>query len=320
MGRQSAPKVIGVLMGGTSGEREISLRSGEAVARGLAHAGYRSVTVDIKSETGEELDQVKIDAAFIALHGPFGEDGKIQRMLEDRGIPYTGSNPTASRAAMDKVESKRLFKLRGLSTPTHRVIARGDSEALLEACARAIGYPVVLKPRSQGSSLGVTVHHDRGTLHEGAAECFTYGTIGLMEKFIQGRELTVGFLQGKPLPFVELRPSRGFFDYTAKYEDDETEYVVEPDLSDLDRRRVLRTAREAVEALGCEGFCRVDLILTPLCSVYVLEVNTIPGMTERSLFPKAAAAQGIEFPELCAKITEQAFNRQGRAFWAAAML
>ena len=320
MGRHNTPRVIGVLMGGTSGEREISLRSGEAVARGLAHAGYRSVTIDIKGETGAELDEVSIDAAFVALHGPFGEDGKIQRMLEDRGIPYTGSGPTACRAAMDKVESKRLFKLRGLSTPMHRVIARGDSQALLEQCARAIGYPVVLKPRAQGSSLGVTVHHDRGTLGEGAAECFTYDTICLMEKFVQGRELTVGFLEGKPLPFIELRPRRGFFDYVAKYEDDETEYVVEPDLSDLDRRRVLRSAREAVESLGCEGFCRVDLILTPFCSVFVLEVNTIPGLTERSLFPKAAAAQGIEFPDLCARITEQSFKRQGGAFWAAAIL
>lgn len=309
----------GVLMGGTSSERDVSLRSGAAVAQALRATGLRVTEIDIRSETGRELDGLKIDVAFIALHGRFGEDGRVQRLLEERGIPYTGSSPEASRAAMDKVEAKRLFKLRAVETPPHRVLARGDSHALMEQCARALGYPVVMKPRAEGSSVGVTVHQDRSTLLDGAAECFRYDAIGLMEKFIAGRELTVGILDEMPLPIIELRPKRPFFDYQAKYQDPETLYLVDPDLSDLEKRRVSRAAKEAHDALGCEGMSRVDVILTPFCSVHVLEVNTIPGLTERSLLPKAARAAGIEFPDLCRRILESAFRRRKGAFWAAAL-
>jgi len=207
-----------------------------------------------------------------------------------------------------------------VDTPPHRVIARGDSIDLMEHAARALGYPVVMKPRAEGSSVGVTVHEDRATLLDGAAECFRHDPIGLMEKFIQGRELTVGILDGKALPVIELRPKSRFFDYKAKYQDPDTQYIVNPLLSDLDRRRVQKTAKDAHDALRCEGMSRVDLILTPFCSVHVLEVNTIPGLTARSLLPKAAAAAGIEFPELCWKIIELAFKRKQGAFWAAAAM
>ncbi len=319
MGNRKGPLVIGVLLGGTSSEREVSLRSGAAVARALEGLGHRVAPVDIRSETGAELDGFTLDAAFIALHGRFGEDGRLQRILEARGIPYTGSGPDASHAAMDKIEAKRLFKLRGVETPPHHVLTRGDSVLLMEQCARALGYPVVMKPRAEGSSIGVTVHQDKSTLLDGAAECFRHDAVGLMEKFISGRELTVGILDGEALPIVELRPRRGFFDYEAKYEDPRTEYIVDPELSDLDKRRVQRAAREANGALGCEGMSRVDLILTPFCSVHVLEVNTIPGLTERSLLPKAARAAGIEFPALCQKIVDAAFRRRQGFSWAAAM-
>ncbi len=313
-------RVVGVLMGGTSTEREVSLRSGQAVLRALEGLGCRVLAIDIRSESGRELDGVSIDVAFLALHGRFGEDGRLQRILEERGIPYTGSGPEASRAAMDKVESKRLFKFRGVDTPPHRVIARGDTPKLLEQCARALGYPVILKPRAEGSSVGVTVHPDRSTLHDGAAECFKFDAFAIMEKFIEGRELTVGILEGKTLPIIELKPARKFYDYTAKYADSGTQYIVDPPMSDLEQRRVLKTAKAANDALGCQGMSRVDVILTPLCSVHVLEVNTIPGLTERSLFPKAAAAAGIGFGDLCRRITEAALVREGNAFWAAAML
>ena len=320
MGSRNGALTVGVLMGGTSAEREVSIRSGQAVAQALKTLGHRVIPVDISSETGRELDGRRIDVAFLALHGRFGEDGKIQRLLQARGIPYTGSGPEASKAAMDKVESKRLFKMNGVETPPHRVIARGDSAALLEQCGRALGYPVVIKPRSEGSSIGVTIHEDRGTLLDGAAECFRHEEIGLMEKFIAGRELTVGILDGKALPIVELKPRRRFFDYDAKYQDPDTGYGVDPDMSDLDKRRVQRAALEAHKALGCEGMSRVDLILTAFCAVHVLEVNTIPGLTERSLLPKAARAYGVDFPQLCQKIVDAAFKRKRDSFWAAAAM
>jgi len=320
MGSRNGRLTVGVLMGGTSSERDVSLRSGTAVVKALETLGHRAVPVDIRTETGLELEGMALDAAFIALHGRFGEDGRLQKILQSKGIPYTGSGPEASRAAMDKVESKRYFKQRGVETPPHRVILHGESPILWECCARSLGYPVVLKPRAEGSSVGVSVHEDRSTLLDGAIECFKYDNVALMEKFIQGRELTVGILDGKTLPIIEMRPKSRFFDYKAKYQDPDTLYIVDPSLSDLDKRRVQKAAKEADDALGCEGMSRVDVILTPFCSVHVLEVNTIPGLTERSLLPKAARAAGIEFPELCRRIVDSAFRRHQGAFWAAAML
>lgn len=315
----SGPRTIGVLMGGASSEREVSLRSGAAVAKALEGRGHVVRAIDLLAEDGRELDGVAMDAAFIAMHGRFGEDGTLQRILEERGIPYTGSGPEASRAAMDKVEAKRRFLQKGVETPLHRVIARGDSVALLEQCARALGYPVVIKPRAEGSSVGVTVHEDCATLLDGAAECFRYDAVGLMEKFVRGRELTVGILDGEPLPPIEMQPKARFFDFASKYQDPDTRYIVDPPMASQEKKRVLRAAQGAHASLGCEGMSRVDLILTPLGSVHVLEVNTIPGLTERSLLPKAARAAGIEFPELCDRIVRTAFKRGGRGgFWAAA--
>lgn len=314
------PYSVGVLMGGTSSERDVSLRTGAAVANALKSLGHKIAEIDVRSETGRELDGLALDVAFIALHGRFGEDGRLQRILQERGIPYTGSGPEASQAAMDKIESKHLFRRKAVETPPHRVIVHGESLALWEQCARALGYPVVMKPRAEGSSVGVTVHKDCSTLLDGAAECFRHDTIALMEKFIKGRELTVGILDGRPLPIIEIKPKNGFFDQNAKYQDPETKYLVDPPMSDLDRKRVQRAALAAHDALGCEGMSRVDIILTPLCSVHVLEVNTIPGMTERSLLPKAARAAGIEFPELCRMIVEAALNRRQGGFWAAAAM
>ena len=319
MGRPSHP-TIGVLMGGCSSEREVSLRSGTAVVEALRSIGHKVLPVDLHWEDGRELDGLPLDVAFIALHGRFGEDGRLQRVLANRGIPYTGSGPDASRAAMDKVEAKRLFKMKGVETPPHRVISRGDSVDLMEHAARALGYPVVMKPRAEGSSVGVTVHEDCATLLDGAAECFRHDPIGLMEKFISGRELTVGILDGKALPIIEMKPKARFFSYDAKYRSPDTQYIVNPELSELDRRRIQKSAKDAHDVLGCEGMSRVDLIFTPLHSVHILEVNTIPGLTERSLLPKAARAAGIEFPQLCWKITELAWKRKQSGFWAAAAM
>ncbi|MBI2900745.1 MAG: D-alanine--D-alanine ligase [Planctomycetes bacterium] len=312
---------VAVLLGGFSSERDVSLRTGEAVARGLAARGHRVTKVDVRTDYGVELNSVKCDVAFLALHGRFGEDGGIQRILDARNVPYTGSDAESSRLAMDKIESKRLFRRAGLDTPQHRVIGSGDSVELLEQSARSLGYPVVIKPRAEGSSLGVTVHQDRATILDGAIEAFQFGSIALMEKFVAGREMTVGILDGRALPMIELKPRRAFFDYVAKYQDPETLYLVDPPLSDLDKRRIQKAALEAFDALGCEGMGRVDLIFTALHEIQVLEVNTIPGLTERSLLPKAARAAGIDFATLCDRILQTAFKRR-RAFpgWAAAAM
>lgn len=311
---------IAVLMGGPSSEREVSLRSGAAVVEALTQVGHDVVPVDVKTETGDEFKDLRCDVAFLALHGRFGEDGTVQRMLEAKRIPYTGADAESSAAAMDKIETKRRFKFFGVDTPQHRVIGRGDSHDLLEQCARALGYPVVIKPRSEGSSVGVTVHQDWTTLLEGAIAAFQYGPIALMEKFIAGREMTVGILDGQALPIVEIRPKGEFFDYKAKYEDPETAYLVNPPLADLDRRRITKAAMEAYGALHCEAVARVDLIFSHLHSVHVLEANTIPGLTPRSLLPKAAQAMGIDFPELCQRLVDHGLKRRRKFGWAAAVL
>ena len=320
MANRRGPLNVGVLMGGTSAEREVSLKSGKAVAEALLRLGHHVVPVDIMSETGKELDDKTIDVAFVALHGRFGEDGRIQKILQERSIPFTGSGPDASRLAIDKIGSKFRFLQRGLETPPHCVIMKGEPALRLEQSARALGYPVVIKPRSEGSSIGVTVHQDRSTLAAGAETCFSYESIGLMEKFIRGRELTVGILDNRPLPVIELCPKSGFFDYDAKYRDPETVYRVDPPISDKDKRRVQKAAREAHKALGCEGATRVDLILTTFCAIHVLEVNTIPGLTERSLLPMAARAAGLTFMELCDQLIDEAVGQRSDPYWTAAAM
>ncbi|MHC4607794.1 MAG: D-alanine--D-alanine ligase [Planctomycetota bacterium] len=310
---------IAVLMGGPSSERKISLRSGKAVVKALELKGHEAVPVDVRTDTGKEVGKLRCDVAFVALHGRFGEDGGIQKILERRGIPYTGSGPKASAAAFDKIETKRRFTFAGVETPAHRVITTGDSQEVLEGYGRTLGYPVVIKPRAEGSSIGITVHEDWGTVVDGAAEAFKYGAIAIMEKRVVGREMTVGILNDKTLPIIEIQPARTFFDYDAKYEDRETGYVLKPKMSHYDRRSIEKMALEAHEALHLEGFSRVDLIFSHLRSVCVLEVNTIPGMTPRSLLPKAALGAGIDFPELCEAIVESAFKRRKRFGLSAAI-
>lgn len=312
---------VAVLYGGTSSEREISLKTGRAVSNALRESGHRVTEVDVKAEDGSELKGLKVDVVFIALHGRFGEDGQLQRLLEQRQIPYTGSGPIASRNAMDKLESKRKFLRAGIDTPAYQVLSQGDSLDVLEQCGRSLGYPLVIKPRSEGSSVGVTIHPDRSTLQEGADGAFLFGRTALMEQFIAGREMTVGILDNRALPLVELKPRREFFDYDAKYRDPDTQYIVNPDLPRQDRAAIQGAALKAHRTLRCEGASRVDVIFTPRLQVYVLEVNTIPGMTERSLLPRAAAAEGITYPQLCDQLVRMAFTRERETgSWVAAAL
>ncbi|MBI5361192.1 MAG: D-alanine--D-alanine ligase [Planctomycetes bacterium] len=295
---------IGILMGGFSSEREISLKSGNAVCKALASLGYNAVPVDIKTPSAEGADSSNIDVAFIAMHGKFGEDGELQALLEARGIPYAGSGPQASRNAMDKIITKKLFIQAKISTADYFVMPLKTPLEKAKAFVESFGMPVVVKPRSEGSSVGITIVKDITELENALNICGQYQNEALVEKFIKGREVTVGILEDRALPLIELRPKREFYDYIAKYKDDKTEYIVNPDIAKEYQEEAKATALRAHRSLGCRHFSRVDVILREQDNKsFVLEVNSIPGMTERSLLPKAAQAMGLDFPHLCERLT-----------------
>jgi D-alanine-D-alanine ligase len=301
---------IAVLMGGTSSERSVSLKSGRAVALALREKGFEAIEVDLKDEQAHPVNTLEVDACFIALHGGFGEDGRLQKILQEKGIPYTGSGPLASELAMDKIKSKILFMIHGVKTAPFRIFRASEPESKWMSMALELGFPVVVKPRAEGSSVGVTIHKVPDTLGNGTRMAMAFGPTALCEKFVSGREVTVGILGSTALPLIELRPHREFFDYQAKYVDPETEYIVDPgDVSPALKSAAREMALRAHEALGCDGFSRVDLIIAEDGTPNVLEVNTIPGLTERSLLPKAAAAVGIDYATLCEMIVSSAFKK-----------
>ncbi len=286
---------IGVLAGGSSSEREISLASGEAVFNALTGAGLDAVFVDVKEgEFHSLIDRAGIDLAFIALHGRFGEDGTVQRMLGQRGIPYTGSGPGASALAMDKLASRKRFEDGGLRVPECGVVRAGENCSCPD-----LGFPCVVKPAREGSSVGLSVVSSRDGMAEAIGKAGEYGEEVIVEKFVSGREITVGVLSGRALPVVEIIPAGGVYDFRAKYRSADTEYVVPANLSETDSRLAHEAGLRAHAALGCEGFSRVDMRLSDDGEVFVLEVNTIPGFTERSLLPMAAKAAGLDFSLLC---------------------
>jgi D-alanine-D-alanine ligase len=299
---------IAILAGGFSSEREVSLKSGEAVERGLAKAGYHTTLVDVRGPEIPEL-ALPFDAAFIALHGKFGEDGTLQEMLDAAHLPYTGCGPQASRLAMDKILSKEAFQAHHVSTAPYLVVHKADEPDVVLARATALGWPLVVKPPAEGSSVGVTIARDPAEFAGGVDLVFKNSDVALVEKYIKGRELTVGILGCAALPIVEVVPAREFYDYTAKYESNGTQYVTEVDLPSQLKDRAQIAALEAFKALGCRDMARVDLILDEKGHVYVLEVNTIPGFTEKSLLPKAAATAGISFEALCDRIIRFALSR-----------
>lgn len=307
---------IGVLAGGPSSEREISLRSGKAVHNALLEEGLDSIFLDVNNDIDEIIRNSCIDVAFIALHGKFGEDGTVQRMLEDAGIPYTGSGVNASALALDKAASKEIFLNSRIPIPDYIVLEKGG--ARLEDSDR-LGLPVVVKPHLEGSSIGLSIVRDRGLLNGAVERAFEYGDRVILEEYISGRELTVGILDDEPMPVIEIVPKNKVYDYDAKYKDSDTQYLVPAPISreSSDRARALGAA--AHRALGCRSFSRVDMMMKPSGDIFVLEVNTIPGMTQRSLLPKAASAAGLRFGDLCVKILENAVlavdsNKRGSSF------
>jgi len=297
---------IGVLMGGPSAEREISLKSGKAVYQALKEQGLDVVPLDIRNNSSKKIKRAKISCAFIALHGKFGEDGTIQRILESLRIPYTGSGVIASRLCLDKLASRRIFKHYNIPVPEYDILTRKSWKKRLKELA--LKFPVVVKPSSQGSSIGVTFVDKIRNLNRAINLAFNYDDTVIIEKYIKGKEITVGILEERPLPVVEIVPTTQFFNFQAKYVKGKTDYVVPAKLPKASYNRAKRLGQLAHKALGCRTFSRIDMILsrgTP----FVLEVNSIPGLTSRSLLPMAAAACGIDFAQLCLKIVQSAVKR-----------
>ena len=293
---------IGVLMGGTSAEREVSLRSGAAVSGALKGLGYDVVDIDAGPDVCATLRAERIDVAFIVLHGGLGEDGSIQGMLDVMAIPYTGSGVLASALAMDKPASKAMFKAHGLIIAEHLIAARG------EACSPR-RYPVVVKPSREGSSVGVSIIERPEDLQAAIDQAASFDGIAVIEEYIKGQEVQIAIMGGRPLGGVEVRPHEGFYSYENKYTAGKTDYIIPPELDAATYERAALAALGAHNALGCRGATRVDLIIDKAGTPYVLEVNTIPGMTETSLLPKIAASAGLSFPALINEMLKEALER-----------
>lgn len=294
-------KKIGVLLGGSSAEREVSLRSGTAVYNALKGLGYNAVPIDAGADICSVLQKEAIETAFIVLHGGRGEDGSIQGMLEVLGIPYTGSGVLASALAMDKEASKKVFLYHGVPVPPFVVI---DKRSAGRHGERGLSFslPWVVKPATEGSSIGVSIIKDRNDFAHALEKAFTFGPRALVEKYIEGREVQIGILNDKILGGVEVRPSLEFYSYEAKYTAGLTEYILPPALGPGVYKEACSQALAAHTALGCKGATRVDLRIDSEGNPFVLEVNTIPGMTETSLMPKIAQHAGFDFPGLIEEI------------------
>lgn len=329
---------IAVLFGGISPERNVSIAGGKAVAEALKSKGHNVYPIDpalganglvaiediVVPEgvpTMEELEKMpvrniidcinsplfdNIDAAFIVLHGKYGEDGRIQSLLELRGIPYTGSGVKASSVGMDKLTSKLLFSGANIPTPTWLTVRKDDYEnyEFFEALRDELGNKIIVKPNNQGSTIGITsiLNGNLDDIGAGISAASKYSSIVLAEQFIEGRELTVGIVDGTALPVIEIVPDGGFYDYNHKYIKGKTEYLCPAPIDDFQEEFLQNLAIMAFGVIGCSGFGRVDFRMDEEGQVYCLEVNTVPGFTATSLVPKAAAVTGLEFPDLCEKL------------------
>lgn len=293
-----ADKRIGVLAGGISAERDVSLRSGKAVYNALLSLGCNAVLIDVMNNLCEDLKREKIDIAFIALHGGHGENGAVQGLLEVMGIAYTGSGILASALAMDKETSKKIFLYHGLSVAPFVVIERDNLKFQISNLKSQIEMPWVVKPAAEGSSIGVSIVNSEEEVADSLENAFSYGERIIIEKYIKGKEVQIGILGQAVLGGVEVRPLKKFYSYEAKYTPGLTEYILPPDVDCSSYEALKNAALKAHNALGCKGATRVDFILSESNDPYILEVNTIPGMTETSLLPKIARLSGLDFPGL----------------------
>ncbi|MBI5379073.1 MAG: D-alanine--D-alanine ligase [Nitrospirae bacterium] len=296
-------KKIGVLMGGHSSEREVSLRTAEAILKALREKGYEAVLIEADATVAERVRAEGIGVAFLAVHGKFGEDGCLQGLLEILGIPYTGSGVLASALGMDKIASRMLFLQAGLRVPPYRILTRGAVRP-----SHPFAYPVVVKPSREGSSVGVSIVRDPAALSAALDQAFTYDRRILVEQYIAGREIHVGILGDAALGAMEILPTGEFYDYRSKYEPGGSRHLFPAPLEPSLYARALETGLQAHRALGCRGYSRVDLLLDTAGQDYVLEVNTLPGMTDVSLLPEMARGRGIPFPDLVERILAEALR------------
>lgn len=295
-------KIVGVLMGGLSKEREISLKSGNAILDALLLKGYDAVSIDVGREVNGGLKEKGVEVAFLALHGRYGEDGCIQGVLEILNIPYTGSSVMASSLAMDKYLTKDVARAEGLPAPKDLFFDsyREDLAAFLKIFS--LQFPLMVKPSREGSTIGIRKADNPEELRVAIREASALDSRVLIEQFIAGREVTVAVLNGEALPIVEVVPKSGFYDFSSKYTPGATQYFCPADLPTAMTEQLQAYAKRLYRRIGCEGVARADFIISPEQVPYFLEINTLPGMTATSLVPKAAAAAGISFADLVEKI------------------
>jgi D-alanine-D-alanine ligase len=337
-----------VLMGGVSAERDVSLASGEAIVKALKSTGHKVIALDtaqgqkLLPDTGKYLpegidteppdiselerkgkelalkaidsfDFSEMDVVFLALHGGQGEDGTIQALLDLTSKPYTGSGVLASALAMNKTMSKKIFEREGILTPDWFLIENSDLSDLSPIANRIendLGFPCVVKPNDQGSTVGLTIVNEKSKLKKAFDFARKYSTQFLVEKYISGRELTVGILGNQALPVVEIVPEHGIYDYECKYTTGKSNYIVPAKIPEDKTKEIQAIGLKAFKSLGCEGYARVDFRYGEDDRFYCLEVNTLPGMTAHSLVPKAAKAVGIDFPELVERIAKLALKKK----------
>ncbi len=293
-------KKIGVLMGGLSSEREISLSTGNSVCDAITRMELNVIPIDADRNVANNLQN--IDLAFIALHGTYGEDGCIQGLLEYLKIPYTGSGVTGSALAYDKLKAKEILKFHGIPTADHEVFYKSQKETI----QRKLELPVVVKPTNQGSSFGVSIVTEENQWKPALENAFQYSEEIIVEKFIEGKLLAIGMNGEEPMPIVHIRPKSGFYDYEAKYTSGKTEYICPSDLSKSEVNNCNEVSRKVFKVLRGRGIPRVDIILDENGTPYVLEMNTIPGMTPTSLLPMAALEMGMDFDQLVMEILKTA--------------
>lgn len=302
---------IAVLMGGRSAEREVSLNTGCQVGEALESTGWDVVRIDAGApDFIENLRDSRAELVFICLHGRFGEDGTVQGLLELMDLPYVGSGVLASALAMDKVASKRVYSCEDIRTPDYVVLRRGEPWDAATVTAR-LGEKVVVKPSTEGSSVGMSIVHDAAELPAAMTEAFAHDDVVLVERFLAGAEVTVGVLGNEDavaLPTLQIVPENEFYDYDSKYVPGMSRHIIPADVPEAAQVECARLALAAHRALGCRGVSRTDTIVTDEGDVYVLETNTIPGMTKTSLVPDAAAAAGISFPALCERLVRLALE------------
>jgi D-alanine-D-alanine ligase len=301
---------VAVLAGGIGEERDISLQSGNYVTQALKEAGLNVVAADIQPDNMDILEDNSIDVFFVALHGKFGEDGQLQQILEDKSLIYTGSGPTASKLAFDKLAGKQRFANAGVTTPKVIKFDTQTDTKELEKQLLQLSERYVVKPVRQGSTVGVTIVDNPESALAAARQCLSKFGDCMIEEFIPGREITVGILENQALPIIEIKTKTGFYDYQAKYIDEQTEYLFDTIEDPSVVAKIKAAALNCFNALELRHFARVDFRLSNDGIAYALEVNTIPGLTAHSLLPRAAAKAGLSMSDLCIKIIEAALEKE----------